>query len=185
MSQKQMKTFQNLFAALVNLGNRKSLDEIRVSDIAKTAGVHRATFYRHVESIQDLLERGTEYFWNDLIVSMEEIRAEKPGKSADTNAPEYLRHFFSRVLENRDVFKAFLLQQYPNYFQSHARKRSIDFLTHYRLIRIGDDEQKRHLAVMIGASLYATIELVVQNGSIDPYLETYYSFVRQVNRLEN
>lgn len=184
MSQKQMKTFQRLFGAYVELARENTLSEIRVSDIVRTAGVHRATFYRHVENAQDLLERGTEYFWNDLLKSMEEVRLETLGQHTESGVPEYLQYFFSRILENGDIFKAFLYQQSSNYFQTHTRKRMADFVAHYRLIRVIDDEQKHHLAAMIGASLYVTIEHVVKKGSYDPYLKTYYSLLKQVNQLE-
>ena len=185
MSQKQMKTFQKLFGAYVELAKKNTLSNIRVSDIVGTAGVHRATFYRHVENTQDLLERGTEYFWNDLIQSMEEVRLENHGPQSGSGAPEYLQHFFSRILENSEIFKAFLFQQSSNYFQTHTRKRMTDFVAHYRLIQVFDEEQKHHLAAMIGASLYVTIEHVVKKGSYDPYLNTYYSLLKQVNQLEN
>ncbi len=184
MSQKQMDTFQKLFGALVELAQGRALSEIRVSDIAETAGVHRATFYRHVENAQDLLERGAEYFWNDLLKSMEEVRLETPGQQTDSGAPEYLQFFFSKILENSGIFKAFLYQQSSNYFQTHTRKRMTDFVAYYRLIQVLDDEQKHHLAAMIGASLYVTIELVIQKGSYDPYLKTYYSLLKQVNQLK-
>lgn len=184
MSQKQMKTFQKLFSALVTLAKEQPLSEIRVSDIAKTAGVHRATFYRHVENAQDLLERGTEYFWNDLIKSMEEVRLETHGQTTDSGTPEYLQHFFSRILDNSEILKAFLNQPSSNYFQTHTRQRMTDFVAHYRLIRVDDAEQKQHLAAMIGACLYVTIDLVVQKGSYEPYLKTYFSLLRQVNQLE-
>ena len=184
MSQKQMKTFQKLFGALVALAKEQPLSEIKVSDIAKTAGVHRATFYRHVENAQDLLERGTEYFWNDLIKSMEEVRLETHGQKNGSGTPEYLQHFFSRILDNSEIFKAFLCQPSSNYFQAHTRQRMTDFVARYRLIQVDDAEQKHHLAAMIGACLYVTIELVVQTGSYEPYLKTYYSLLRQVNQLD-
>lgn len=184
MSQKQMETFQKLFGALVKLAQEKAISEIRVVDIAKTAGVHRATFYRHVEDAQDLLERGTEYFWNDLLASMEEVRVETSGLHTHSAVPQYLQHFFRKILENSDVFKAFLYQESSNYFQTHMRKRMVDFVAKYRLVYIGDEKHKHHLAAMISASLFATIEFVVKHGSYEPYLSTYYSFVKRENKLD-
>lgn len=183
MSQKQMKTFQKLFGALAELAQEKPIREIRVVDITQKAGVHRATFYRHVEDAQDLLERGTEYFWNDLLQSMEEVRLETSGQQSSSGVPTYLQHFFSQILKNRDVFKAFLFQQSSNYFQTHTRKRVVDFVAKYRLIHVDDAEHRQHLAAMIGASLYATLEFVVDHGSCEPYLSTYYSFVKPAKRL--
>lgn len=181
MSQKQMKTFQKMFGALVKLALEKEVHDIRVIDIATAAGVHRATFYRHVEDAQDLFERGTEYFWNDLLQSMEQVRAETSGQRTQSDVPVYLQYFFHQILENSDVFKAFLFQQSANYFQAHLRMRMIDFVTQYRLIQVGD-EHKQHVAAMIAASLYATIELIVTHGSCEPYLSTYYSFVKSASK---
>lgn len=182
MSQKQMETFQKLFGAFVELAKEVAISDIRVVDIAEKAGVHRATFYRHVEDAQDLLKRGTEYFWNDLLQSMEEVRVETSGQQTNSAVPVYLQHFFYQILDNSDVFKAFLFQQSSNYFQTHMRKRMIDFVAQYRLIQI-EDEYKQHLAAMIAVSLYATIEFVVNHGSVEPYLSTYYSFVKSARKL--
>ena len=44
-----------LTEALLQLMEKKNYDEISVSEIAKRAGVHRATFYRHFSSREDIL----------------------------------------------------------------------------------------------------------------------------------
>lgn len=41
--------------ALVRLLEKKSLDKVKVNELCEAAGVNRATFYRHYETLQDVL----------------------------------------------------------------------------------------------------------------------------------
>lgn len=185
MSQKQREVFQKLFNALVKLALTNDIQSIRVADIAKTAGVHRATFYRHVEDTQDLLERGTACFWNNLIQTMEVKRLDDSSNRDNSDVPDYLQSLFHQILEEKDVFKAFLSQKSSNYFYTFIRNETINFVRKYRIIDTYDENCRYHIASMIGASLFTTIELVVQNGTCHPYLETYYAFVKHAKTFQN
>ncbi|MCB9760128.1 MAG: TetR/AcrR family transcriptional regulator [Alphaproteobacteria bacterium] len=50
---------QGLWAACVALAAERPLRQVTVTAICQRACVHRATFYRHFESKEDLIERGT------------------------------------------------------------------------------------------------------------------------------
>jgi AcrR family transcriptional regulator len=160
------------------------IHNIRVADIAKTAGVHRATFYRHVEDIQDLLERGTAIFWNNLIQTMEAKRVGGNVSLDKSKAPDYLSLLFKQILKEKDVFKAFLLQKSSNYFYTFIQRETINFVQKYRMIDTYDDNSRYHIASMIGASLFITIELIVDKETCIPYLDTYYAFVRHAKKIK-
>lgn len=50
---------QALWSSCVALTRERGLARVRVADICRRAGVHRGTFYKHFESRDDLVERGT------------------------------------------------------------------------------------------------------------------------------
>jgi len=51
--------------ALISLLKKKPFEYITVSEICKTAGVNRSTFYLHYETISDLLDETVRYLLND------------------------------------------------------------------------------------------------------------------------
>ena len=178
MSQKPNRIIGTLFSALSDLALSRDIRKIRVSDICEQAGIHRATFYRHLENTHDLLERGTEIFWDNLVLEMEECRKVKnPHPGA---APEYLHHFFNCIMLDKTVFQAFLLHNSSNYFQSNMRSRMADFLHNNRLPNIRDSGQRKQVVHMISAALYATVELMIQDDEYLPYLNVYYRFAEGV-----
>ncbi len=50
------KTYSNLMHALLSSLDRKSFDDIKVSDICKIAGIHRTTFYSYFSDKYELLD---------------------------------------------------------------------------------------------------------------------------------
>lgn len=50
------KTYSNLMQALIVSLDKKSFDDIKVSDICKVANVHRTTFYSYFSDKYDLLD---------------------------------------------------------------------------------------------------------------------------------
>ena len=176
MSQKSIGVIRNLFYALSRLAQNRDMKSIRIFDICQEAGIHRATFYRHLENIQDLLERGTELFWDDLLSSMEEIRRTQRQKREAI--PPYLQNFFQLVMVSKSVFRAFLIQNSTNVFQISTKKRIIDFLQQHRLTGVVNSDHRKQLSHMIAASLIAVVELMIEDDEYLPYLKRYYRFVR-------
>ena len=174
-----------MFDSLVKIANQKELDEIRVIDITTEANIHRATFYRHVESIQDLLERGTEFFLNDILLGLEETRKNSNRNITENNLPDYLYYLFSQVEERSEVFKAFLFQKSSNYFQSHLRERIKKYIINFRLFNFSDEHLQQHTAEMISACLLVTVEQIVLAGSIEPFAKNYYRLVSSlINKIK-
>ena len=64
---KYFNTATKMNLALISLLKKKPFDYITVSDICKTAGVNRSTFYLHYETISDLLNETTRYLLDDFL----------------------------------------------------------------------------------------------------------------------
>ena len=64
---KYFNTARKMDLALISLLKKKPLEYISVSEICKTAGVNRSTFYLHYENIGDLLNETTRYLLNDFL----------------------------------------------------------------------------------------------------------------------
>ena len=64
---KYFNTARKMDLALIFLLKKKPLEYISVSEICKTAGVNRSTFYLHYETIADLLNETTRYLLNDFL----------------------------------------------------------------------------------------------------------------------
>ena len=102
--------------ALISLLKKKSFDYITVSEICKTAGVNRSTFYLHYETVGDLLEETTRYLLTDFLSYF----------STDTQAiahnlkncpldelvfvgEKYLTPYLTYIKDHKEVFGAVLL----------------------------------------------------------------------------
>ena len=64
---KYFNTATKIDLALMSLLKKKSFEYITTSEICKTAGVNRSTFYLHYETIGDLLNETTRYLLNDFL----------------------------------------------------------------------------------------------------------------------
>jgi AcrR family transcriptional regulator len=64
---KYFNTATKMNLALISLLKKKSFEYITISEICKTAGVNRSTFYLHYETIGDLLNETTRYLLSDFL----------------------------------------------------------------------------------------------------------------------
>lgn len=64
---KYFNTATKMNAALISLLKKKPFEYITVSEICKTAGVNRSTFYLHYETVGDLLDETTKYLLSDFL----------------------------------------------------------------------------------------------------------------------
>jgi AcrR family transcriptional regulator len=90
-----VRTRKQLDAAFVELLHRRAYGNIRVSDIAKKAGVGRATFYAHYSSKDDLLRSQ----FRRIVAPMLAIKPDDPCL-LDASA------FFTHVRETPQIYKA-------------------------------------------------------------------------------
>jgi AcrR family transcriptional regulator len=59
----------------IELYSERGLVSISVAEIARRAGINRATFYRHFEDKADLLERGIEGLLEDTVARIDTFAA--------------------------------------------------------------------------------------------------------------
>lgn len=176
MSQQDLTKTNRLFHALGELCLLKEYSAVRVEDIAEKGRIHRATFYRHYESKEDLLERGTEIFWDRMLREMEGHRNTEEEERGPI--PSYLIHFFDEIEKNRPVFRAFFHPRGSLYFRNRSRERIVEFIRAHRLVAIEEEDRRTLVSAMISASLLTAIEKIAEtDGGTGPIRETYYSFV--------
>lgn len=112
---KYFNTATKMDLALISLLKQKPLDYITVSEICKTAGVNRSTFYLHYETISDLLRETTRYLLDQFVSYFS-----RDAKSTNLDitecalnrlvfiCDEYLVPYLSYVKDNKEVFKTAL-----------------------------------------------------------------------------
>ena len=181
MELKKVKLVKILFTSLADLSLQKGYDSVRVEDIAINAGIHRATFYRHLESKQDLMERGTHIFWDEILIDMERFRIdEKKQKSFSetevADMPGYLSYFFHSIKTYKSIFLAFLNEDGSLYFRLESRKRIEEFIKESRLVNIRDTEQRKNASLFTASCLMTTLELFVFHNN-DSVIQDYFIFV--------
>lgn len=108
---KYFNTAVKMDLALISLLKKKSFEYITVSEICKTAGVNRSTFYLHYETLGDLLNETVRYLLDDFLSYFS-----KDVKSISfnlTNCPldellfvcdKYLRPYLTYIKDHKDVF---------------------------------------------------------------------------------
>lgn len=101
--------------ALITLLEKKDFAYITVSEICKTAGVNRSTFYLHYENTSDLLDETTRYILNKHLAYYSDYPENKK-RIAENFAnceqselvfitSEYLTPYLTFIKENQRLFK--------------------------------------------------------------------------------
>ena len=111
--------------ALLELLEKKDIEFITVTEIARKAGVNRSTFYLHYDNIYELLEETLENLNKEFVTSFSdknsiEIKSEK---SAFLITDEYLRPYLSFCKKNKRVLK--LVHRKPHLFQNETVYRKM------------------------------------------------------------
>ena len=108
---KYFSTAVKMDLALISLLKKKPLDYISVSEICRTAGVNRSTFYLHYETIGDLLEEAVRYLLDDFVsyftddinsISFDYINCEE--EELFFANQKYLIPYLTYFKENKEVF---------------------------------------------------------------------------------
>ncbi len=112
---KYFNTAVRMDKALISLLEKKDFSYITVSEICKTAGVNRSTFYLHYETVGDLLEETTRYLLDDFMscfpMDAEQLAAHyRDGDSHQLNfiTAQYLHPYLTYIRDNRRVFSTVL-----------------------------------------------------------------------------
>lgn len=102
--------------AMIRLLQKKSFDAITVTEICRTAGIQRSTFYAHYsdpyELLQDISDQAVKSFWAYWEAHAAEIHERKINK-------ENVMIFFSYVKEHQEQARA-LFTRPPTIFGSRS-----------------------------------------------------------------
>ena len=128
MKEKESKYFYTaslMNQALLLLLEKKDIEFISVTEIAKKAGVNRSTFYLHYENIYELLEETVENLNKEFINS---FPVKKPYKvecaeNAFLITEEYLIPYLNFCKKNKRVLR--LVYQKPYLFQREKAYRTM------------------------------------------------------------
>ena len=113
---KYFKTAAKMDLALISLLKKKPLEYITVSEICKTAGVNRSTFYLHYETVGELLNECARYlldnflgyFTTDVKTVVIGLRDRELGDLVFTDE-KYVMPYLTYIRENREVFRTAVL----------------------------------------------------------------------------
>jgi AcrR family transcriptional regulator len=108
---KYFNTATKMDLALIALLKKKSFEYITVSEICKTAGVNRSTFYLHYETVGDLLNETVRYLLNDFLSYFSTDTQSVALNLMDCELDElifigdkYLTPYLSYVKDHKEVF---------------------------------------------------------------------------------
>ena len=87
--------------ALIRLLKNKPIDKIKVNELCEESGINRATFYRHYETLQDILRE----IEADVIHAMPQPR-QKPRTLEDARA--YLKQVCTYIYDNIGIMQILL-----------------------------------------------------------------------------
>lgn len=99
--QKIKRSERALAESFMALWTERGPGAFSVTDVARRAGVNRATFYRHFEGLEDLRDRGVAMALAEIVGSLPSLPAEF-GIDWTTLAESRVRRFFELVLEHAD-----------------------------------------------------------------------------------
>lgn len=99
------RTRRLLVESLIELSSERGYADVTVADVARRAGVNRATFYLHFEGKDDLLERGLDTLFDELGSGFENRPA---GLDDEAWAKARMSAFFRLLEERRPFFQAML-----------------------------------------------------------------------------
>ena len=113
---KYFNTAVKMDEAFLSLLKTKSFEYITVSEICKTAGVNRSTFYLHYETVGDLLEETEKYLIDKFLSYFSEDRKKAAFDLYSCDLSElnfitskYLTPYLTFVKENKEAFATALL----------------------------------------------------------------------------
>lgn len=98
-----IRSKQLIREAMITLLNKKSLTEITVSDIVKTANINRGTFYNHYGNPIDVLEEIKEELMQKLTNA---LKLSKEKNDVDTFLNTIIEHFRKNEEEYRKIIDA-------------------------------------------------------------------------------
>jgi AcrR family transcriptional regulator len=109
-----------LAEAFMALWTERGPGAFSVTDVARRAGVNRATFYRHFEGLEDLGDRGVAIALAEIVGSLPSLPAEF-GMDWTALAESRVRRFFELVLEHAEFLRPIFEGRAGGSVQTKAR----------------------------------------------------------------
>lgn len=127
---KYFNTAEKMDKAFLQILQKKDLEYITVTEICKSRGVNRSTFYLHYENMGDLLRESAEYFINKFVEHMQESPADfinnintLPKEELYLVTPKYFKPYLEYIRENKKLFYALLKKS--SYMDFHSAYNSL------------------------------------------------------------
>lgn len=98
-----IKTKKNLRAAFVQLLDEKPLDKINVTELCRTAGIIRKTFYLHYENIAEYFEEIIEDLLDEIEGAMKKTTEHRLMKNERLN-PKMI-YIFEHIYDNKEIYQ--------------------------------------------------------------------------------
>ena len=95
MDRRVARTKRNIYAAFFSLLQKKPMNEITVTELAKAADIDRKTFYAHYQTVQDVFEEFKQSVYDRVM----EILAECEARGADTEDGFDFVYFYDALHE--------------------------------------------------------------------------------------
>lgn len=94
MDRRVARTKKNIYLAFFTLLQKKAMDEISVSELAREADVDRKTFYSHYQTVQDVFLEFKQGIYDRLMEVLDEC--EDPERPGDSEAFDF-DHFYDAM----------------------------------------------------------------------------------------
>lgn len=151
---KYFNTAMKMDLALIELLKKKPIEYISVSELCKTAGVNRSTFYLHYENIGDLLNETARYMIDGFLSYFTEDTQSIAFNLADCGLDElnfindtYLIPYLTYIKENKELFRTALSEVKVFGFES-VYKRMFDAVFNPILERFNYPVENRKYVMM-------------------------------------
>lgn len=164
--------------ALISLLKKKPFEYITISELCKTAGVNRSTFYLHYENIADLLAETTRYLLNDFLSYFSTDTKEIAFNLLNCELDElkficdkYLTPYLSYIKDKKEIFLTALLHN-KTFNLEIAYKRMFDNIFSPILDRFNYPEEDRKYVMMYYLNgINAIILEWLKDGCVKPIKE--------------
>ena len=151
---KYFNTSVKMDLALISLLKKKTFEYITVSEICKTAGVNRSTFYLHYETIGDLLDETARYLIDDFLMHFTVDAETSILKLKDLKAEQlvfisekYLIPYLTYIKDRKNIFCA-VLQNYKIFGFEDVYKRMFECIFNPILNKFDYPENIRQYVMM-------------------------------------
>jgi AcrR family transcriptional regulator len=128
------RTRRAIVEAFVACAAEKGLEAAGVAEACRRAGINRATFYRHFEDKDDLVERGLDLILEEAAAAVE--AADDPSAPFEERVSRRAAVFFERVRSSESLFRALVSGPARGVFADKLENLIAAFFADRRLPRL-------------------------------------------------